>query len=115
MVCSEQQKVVNFKEENVFYIRFHVLAKSLKEDFEEMLKLFNKNETKLSVRMSKSGDLYEVRPGTSYSSWEIVMHKYFAYSKQMRKGLNGERYSPVYFSLTNISLVGAPTPEMIAL
>lgn len=83
--------------EKVFYVRFHPLSEELKEDFIEMVQLFNKgNEKKLDVE-EKNGT-YSVRPVRSLSAWEIVMHKYMSYSKQRNKFENGTgEYAPVWF------------------
>ena len=60
--------------DNEFEIRFHPRATDLKEEFLEMVQLFNKTETKLLV--NETNGTFSIRPGTSFTAWTIVMHKY---------------------------------------
>ena len=104
MVYSAEIKSLNNGTEKVFYVRFHSLSKELKEEFIDMINLFNKgNEKKLNVE-EKNGT-YSVKPGTSLTAWSIVMHKYMAYSKHKNKLENGKgEYSPVWFGFDYIGL-----------
>lgn len=100
-----------------FFLRFN--DNELKEEFEEMVKMFNRNEKRLEVSKDSATGFYAVSPAEEEMeknekkgdvpnevTWEICMHKYFSYSKSVKKDKFGKKYNPVIFSWFSISMSG---------
>lgn len=67
---------------------------NLLEDFKDMVSMFNKTEQQIKVE-DIGRNTYEVSPLEGHDTcWEIVMHKYLSYSKNI-KSASGENYYPV--------------------
>lgn len=82
---------------NSFSVKF--LTKDLLDDFTSMVELFNKNELQLEVKKLADNFFEVIAVEDKRSCWEIVMHKYMAFSKEIRKDKIGGKYHPVIFSL----------------
>lgn len=95
---------MSFKHENgikAFYVRFYV--PELEEEFKEIMECYRKSN--VSVYSEEKQGTYVVYTNSGdeqpYSSgaWDILMHKYWSYSKEIRKDdVTGEKFYPVRFS-----------------
>ena len=95
--------VLNFNTDTgrAFYVRFYV--DELEKDFFETSQALAKRDETLIVTQ-KDGtycikDSGRMEPGCTWSAWDMLMHKCWALSNEIRKDSNtGEKYYPIRLS-----------------
>ena len=103
---GEKANVMNIitDEGRAFYVRFYV--EELEIEFLDIVEMYRRMNLKREITLSCINGTYMVTEKmvegdgvTVPTPWDILMHKYFMISKEIRKDTyTGEKYHPIRFS-----------------
>ena len=106
--------MMNFitKEGRVFFVRFY--EEELEMEFLDIFEMLRRRNPKYELSLACIDGTYQVTERglpqkNEVSSWDLLMHKYYSLSKQIKKDSDtGEKYYPLRISDNHIQPCGRP-------